>query len=209
MDEQPAGQASTFKQIVAYVDQLHEDIGKMAILIEQLMEEEGFTSELGSRGSWALTNSYNQPTRWRLPYLYRLFVPADMQTTTSSLFYLVQLETKSVFDFPTIVCGQITHPALPTEDFRGQTARAFKNNLLLLTSSQPRWQQLRQKNGWSIAEDPEFETSLQKVQGFILNLFDMVDRQLVIDNISRPLANLDKNLDEMVTVGKYPFGGSV
>ena len=65
MDEQSIGQVSTFKQVMAYVDQLHEDIGKMAILIEQLMEEEGYATELGSRCSWALTNSYNQPTRWR------------------------------------------------------------------------------------------------------------------------------------------------
>jgi hypothetical protein len=140
--------------------------------------------------------------------LYRLYAPADVQTTTFSLFYLVQLDTDSVFDFPTVVCGRVTHASLRTEELRGNTARAYKNDLLSLTHSQPRWQQLRRENGWSVAEEPEVETSLQDVQGYILNLFDMVDRQLVIDNISLPLANPENNLDEMLTVDKYPFGGS-
>ena len=207
MDEGTAGKTSTFKQVMAYVDQLYEDVGKMAQLIEQLMEEEGFTTELGSRGSWALTNSYTQPTRWRLPYLFRLYVPVDVQSTTFSLFYLVQLGTESAFDFPTVVCGRASHLSLPTEDLRSQTARSFKNDLLTLTYSQPQWQQVGQENGWSIAADPESSTPLNSVQGYILNLFDIVDRRRVVDNISKPLTNPDNNLDQMLTVRNYPFGG--
>lgn len=202
-----ANGTGTFKNVMDYVDQLHEDIGKMALLLEQLLEEQGFMAVLGSRGSWGLTNAYNQPARWRLPYLYRLYIPSDVDRTTRSLFYLVQLETDAVFDFPTIVCGRITHLSLEAGDVRGEIANDLATNALSLTYDAPQWQRIREENGWTIAEAPAFDTSIETVQGYILNLFDMTDRRRVIDNISRPLANPDKNLDEMLTVGKYAFGG--
>lgn len=208
MDKAVVGHNHPFKQVMAYVDRLHDDISKMALLIEQLMEGEGYTSEMGSRGSWSLANTYHQSTRWRLRYLFRLFAPADVESTTESIFYLVQLGLNSTFDFPVLLCGRAAHSALSREDLRSSTVRGFKASMLTLTHSEPLWQQLSWENGWSIAAGPESDTSLQSVQGYILNLFDMVNRQLVIDNISRPLANVDRNLDEMLTVTKYSFGGT-
>lgn len=207
MDKAAVDHSHPFKQVMTYVDRLHEDISKMALLIEQLMEEEGYASEMGSRGSWALANTYNQSTRWRLRYLFRLFAPSDVESTTESIFYLVQLGLNSAFEFPAILCGRATHSALSSENLRSSTVRGFKTSLLTLTHSQPLWLQIGRENGWLIAAEPESDTPLQSVKGYILNLFDMVNRQRVIDNISRPLVNADKSLDEMLTVAKYPFGG--
>ena len=33
---------SDYKQVAGYIDRLHADVGKLIVLVERLMEEEGF-----------------------------------------------------------------------------------------------------------------------------------------------------------------------
>lgn len=57
MDKAVVGHNHPFKQVMAYVDRLHDDISKMALLIEQLMEGEDILAR------WV----QEAPGRWPIP----------------------------------------------------------------------------------------------------------------------------------------------
>lgn len=46
-----------FKQIAAYIDQLHKDIGQLMLVIEKSMGDAGYISlpSSGNRASWRIT----------------------------------------------------------------------------------------------------------------------------------------------------------
>ena len=192
-----------FKQIVDYVDHLHRDIGQMVLVIEQSMSEYGYESPMGGRASREISSHYARPDGWRIPYVYRLYIPVDRDRTTSSVFFLVLLESDSAFDFPPVICARVTHPPFNRDEVSSHVLWGIY--IRSLARRNANWSRFHEANGWIVAEDPKHDTLVGSVQGYILNLFDMVDRQRVIDNIVRPLTNTEHNLDEMLTVNKYAF----
>ena len=192
-----------FTEIINYIDNLHRDIGQMVLLIEQSMEENNYRSPMGGRASGEITSHYTKPEGWRIPYIYRLFIPVDPSVTTYSIFYLVMLQTDSAFNFPPIICAKVNHPPFTESEVSSQIVWGI--NVRSLARKESSWSKFQVENGWSIAATPKHNTQVVSVQGYILNLFDMTDQQRVIDNIVTPLINPDRNLDDMRTVDKYVF----
>ncbi|MCI0397907.1 MAG: hypothetical protein L0332_11755 [Chloroflexi bacterium] len=190
-----------FKQIIGYLDRFHRDVGQLVVLVEQLMEEEGFVSlpSAGNRASWNLSSHYARPDAWRIRHIARVYMEEKGDTFEYCLFYLILLETQSEFDFPVIICGRIHHPPLKENQIYNQVY--LTEHLRSLAQNRPSWQSFRLENGWTVAE-PTFKTPSTRIAFYILNLFDLNDRQRVVDNIIRPLTQ-GVNLDETLTVSKH------
>ena len=79
------------------------------------------------------------------------------------------------------------------------------DRLLSLAQEEPRWRAIREENGWYVAE-PADGAPINRLQGYFLNVFDLVDRRHVIDNVVAPLTSANAHLDELLTVPRYGFG---
>jgi hypothetical protein len=194
---------SPFAQIVDYIDSLHADIGLMVKLLEGILDEKGYVSPMGGSAYGSLTSHFEKPRRWRMRWVYRLFNQTDSEQFNESIFYLVMLHNDSAFDFPPVICAKVFHPPLDKDGIRAHVISGIRINSL--ATNTPHWKRISKQDGWCKAEEPDFPTKVLSVQGYILNLFDMEDRDRVIDNIVVPLTNTDRNLDEMLTVTKYAF----
>lgn len=191
-----------FKEIAAYLDQLHRDIRQLIALVEKLMGGAGYISlpTAGNRASYRITSHLDYPDRWRAPYLTRCYVPDNEEETfTESLLFLILLETDTIFDFPPVICARITHPALTEREIYNQVflLEYFKT----LATTRPSWWHFRQEQGWIIAE-PTFRTPITMIRAYILNLFSLSDQQKVVDNIVLPLTE-GGALTEMLTLPTY------
>ena len=193
---------STFKQIIRYMNDFHRDVGQLIILVERLMAEKGYAPipSAGNRAGWGLTSHYALPERWRLTNASRFYAPDGEEIFDQSLAYFINLATDTRFPFPTMLCAQIAHPLLAERDV---FTRVWKiEQLFSFGEKQSKWRAEREERGWFIVE-PIGETPIQYLRGYLLNVFDLVDRQHVIDNIILPLTTFEANLDDLLTVQKY------
>ena len=204
---------SAYKQVTGYMDRLHADIGKLVVLLERLLEEKGFVPfpSAGNRGSWGLSSHYAYPDRWRIPNISRFYAPREAfevfpegeEQLETSLLYFISLETDTVFPFPAMLCARIAHPPLPEKELYSKVWHI--DRLLSLAQEEPRWRAIREENGWYVAE-PADGAPINRLQGYFLNVFDLVDRRHVIDNVVAPLTSANAHLDELLTVPRYGFG---
>jgi len=197
---------TAYKQILTYMDQLHQDLGQLLLLLEKLMVDAGHQSLHGNRACWDLSSHYAYPEKWRVPYIARCFVPDedDDHSATETRFYLADLAPDTIYGFPSLLCGtyhhdRLTGPEVATGVFNTPKLRS-------LTRDGSEWTHLPERSGWYRAK-PAFKSPIHSIQGYVLNLFDLVDRQHVIDNTVKPLTTPSGNLDAMLTVQKYPFPG--
>ena len=199
---------SAYKQVTGYIDRLHADIGKLVVLVERLLEEKGFVPfpSAGNRGSWGLSSHYAYPDRWRIPNISRFYAPREAfevfpegeEQLETSLVYFISLETDTVFP-------------LPEKELYSKVWHI--DRLLSLAQEEPRWRAIREENGWYVAE-PADEAPINRLQGYFLNVFDLVDRRHVVENVIVPLttagatasATAGAHLDELLTVPSYGFG---
>ncbi|MCA9923383.1 MAG: hypothetical protein KC421_13470 [Anaerolineales bacterium] len=193
---------SDFKQIIGYMDQLHQDIGQLVALIESQVQENGFTSleKSGNRITWGISGHMSRYKMWRIPNLSRLYVSQEEEEQIEhTIFYFISLHTNTEFEFPTIVCGHIHHPPLTQDAIYNQIYR--EGTYLSLMQADPQWKQLEKAKGWVTAV-PTANMPITQLQCYILNLFDLSDRQLVMDNIITPLTQ-DPILPLTLTIPSY------
>lgn len=191
-----------FKEIAAYLDQLHRDIGQLMAFVEKCMGDAGYVSlsSSGNRASWRITSHFGRPDGWRAPYLTRCYVvDGEDENFSESLIFLIVLETDTIFDFPTVICARMSHPPLTEKVIYSQVF--LLDYLKTLVTSHPTWQNIRQEEGWIVAE-PTFRTAITTIRAYILNLFSLSDQQRVMDNIIRPLTE-EGILAEMITRPTY------
>jgi len=196
--------SSPYKQIIEYMDNLHRDIGQLVILIERLMEESGYMSvpSAGNRACWYLSSHYASSDKWRVPHLSRFYIPEAQEISDHALLYLILLNSDSTFQFPVVLCARVSHPPLTEKEIYSRVWHA--ENLTALAAPSSLWMAHGEKEGWSVAE-PTFKSAINRLHGYFLNLFDIADRQHVIDNIVLPLTTEDENLDQFLTIPKYGF----
>lgn len=197
--------SGAFKQIIGYVDQFNRDVGRLAQAIEELMDDRGYGSlaAAGRKACWFVSSAIDRPTRWRMRHVARMLIPLGAKKTTHSLVYLILLETKSAFDFPTIICGRLQHAALTDHEIY---SKVFSTALIKsLTYKRSSWRSFQEEGGWGVAEPSEAPSGSLQIQGYILNVFDIDTRQKVFDNIVRPLTEDVPDLDSVLTVNKYRF----
>jgi hypothetical protein len=196
--------SSVFKQIVGYVDQLNRDVGQLAIFAEAAMDERGWASlpSAGSRVCWYMSHALDKAHGWRLPDLCRFYTQADQETVDRSVFCFISLDVKTAFDFPTILCGRAEHERLTEHEIFIQVFQTARLRPLLRQRSP--WRLSLQNSGWARAE-PGFRSSVDHLQVYILNLFDIGTKQRVIDNIVRPLTEdaALSDLRSVLTVENY------
>ena len=197
---------STYKQIIRYMDDFHRDLGRLIVLIERLMEEQGYFafSSAGNRASWGLSSHYESPQRWRVPNLARLYAPDGEDAFDETLAFFIALESDTVFPFPALLCARITHQPFAERDAYYKVWNTDQLQSLAQESGQ--WQVLGQEDGWYVAR-PSGKYAVNELRGYFLNVFDLIDRQHVIDNVLLPLTSSDMTLDELLTISKYGFGG--
>lgn len=199
---------STYKQIVRYMDNFHQDIGRLLALIERLMEEQGYLAyaSAGNRTTWSLSSHIAMPDRWRIPNLTRLFAPEGEERFEETLAYAISLEANSAFPFPAMLCARITHPPLFEKE---AYTRVWNSDLFLsLARDCAQWEILGAQDGWTVARPVNTaKSAIANLQGYFLNLFELVDRQHVVDNVILPLTTPEVALDEL-TVPHYAFGTS-
>jgi hypothetical protein len=193
-----------FKDIVGYLDELHTDISQFVVLMEKMMLDKGYISlpTAGNQSNYSSVSSdYRRPEKWRAPYITRMFVLEEEELPSRSLFYLIMLKTYSTYDFPAVICGIYDHEPMPENRIWNKVYLIYK--IQSMVASKPKWKNLRLENGWCVGE-PDSKLPVLQVHGYILNLFDLSDRQKVIENIVEPLTRGgDQSLE--LTVPKYVF----
>lgn len=194
---------SAFMKVFRYIDEFHQDLGRLVALVERLMPENGYVVVPGARNAigWNLTSHYAMPDRWRLTNLTRVFVREGEESYDHSLLYFINLQSDTRFPFPTMLCARLLHPPLPADVIYGRVwniARFFD----FARHEQSKWRAKREESGWVIVE-PVGDTPIQFLHGYLLNVFDLIDRQHVVDNVILPLTKADANLDDLLTVQKY------
>lgn len=193
---------STFKQILRYMDELHQDLGRLVVLIERLMPEKGYVPfpSAGNRIGWALSSHYATPDRWRLTNLSRFYAREGEELIEQSLAYFINLATDTRFSFPTILCAQIKHTPMLEKNIYTRVWNI--DRLFSFGQKESAWRTMPNEDGWFVVA-PLGETPVQSLRGYLLNVFDLVDRQHVVDNIILPLTEPGANLDELLTIEKY------
>jgi len=195
---------ATFAEIARYLDEFHEDVSQLLRLVEALMDEKGYEAlvRYGNKACWHLTSHYAYPSRWRAPYVARVYVPQQEQTYTDTIAVLASFEAETALSFPPLLCVRYLHGEV---DDAGINSGVFETGRLrsLLTRS-PDWHDLRLERGWCVAA-PAFDSATTRLEGYILNLYDLVDRQRVLENIVAPLTSTGTGLDDMLTVQKHVF----
>lgn len=196
---------AVFGQIVDYIDQLNSDVGQLTVLVEKLMQEKGLAAvpSVGNQSTWGLTSHFAKPDGWRARDISRVYLPLDKELHDWSVFYLINLASLILFDFPVMVCGVLEHDLLTEKQVLQDvwSTYGFKS---LAWQNIP-WQNFKDERGYTVAE-PTYKTATTRVRGYILNLFDLADRQKVIDNVIRPLtAGDDASLADFLTIPSYRF----
>lgn len=199
--------SSPYKQIIEYMDNLHRDIGQLVILIERLMEESGYgpVPSAGNRACWYLSSHYAYSDRWRVPHLSRFYILEGQKKSDHALFYLILLNSDSTFPFPVMLCARAAHPPLTEKEIYSNVWHS--ENLAGLAAASAQWALQGEEQGWFVAE-PTYKSAINRLYGYFLNLFDLADRQHVIDNIILPLTTPEANLDTILTIQKYGFADS-
>lgn len=135
----------------------------------------------------------------------RVYVPMDQELDDRSVFYLIDLTSKLLYDFPVMICGALAHDLLSEKQVLQNvwSTHGFRS----LAWGNTQWQDFGDEDGFTVAE-PAYNTSATRIKGYILNLFDLTDRQTVIDNVVRPLtAGDDVDLADFLTIPSYRFAG--
>mgnify|MGYP000730495092 CR=1 FL=1 len=191
-----------YKQIIAYMDQLHKDIGQLVLLIDQLLAKELLHPVDSNRITRGLSSQTRKPFKWRIPYVRRVFVSNNEKQIRESIFYLIWLNQDAPFEFPTMVCGRFQHETLTEKRI---SDLMYKSYLTSLTTGGSKWRYSQDENGWNVAT-PTFDSRIQEFQGYILNLFDISDRQVVAQNVIQPLSSgFNRRLSDFLTIPTYPF----
>lgn len=188
------------------MDRLHADIGKLIVLVERLLDEQGYVpyASAGNRASWGLSSHYAYSDRWRIPHILRFYGPEGQERFDTSLLYFITLDTDTVFPFPSMLCARVTHPLLAENELYGKVWQV--DRLLSLAQEEPQWRAIREEDGWFVAE-PAGDMPVNTLRGYFLNVFDLVDRRHVVDNVLAPLTTPGVGLAEVLTVRRYGFGG--
>ena len=167
-----------------------------------MAEEEYISLHLaGNKSNYSISSHYMSPESWRAPYVTRMFVHEDEDQPKRTLFYLVLLESDSAFDFPAVICG--TYEIEPMTENKIYNEVYILDPIRSMAREKPRWKNLRMENGWCVG-DPNSKIPVIQVHGYILNLFDLSDREKVIENILQLLTQEDGAPLEL-TVKKYVF----
>ena len=192
-----------FKQIITYIDQLHKDIGQLVVLIDQLMEEESYHPIDANRASHGISAHIARPKKWRIPNIRRFFVLDDDKEIRESLFYYINLNNDSPFEFPSMMCGQFQYKLITEKKIASKVM--FKSYLSSLANGRTtRWHEFREDNGWILAK-PAFESPVQMFKGYTLNLYDLSNRQQVGDYVIRPLTQGINNSQLLSSIPTQPF----
>lgn len=193
-----------YKQIVSYIDELHRDLGHLAVFAEVAMGQKGWIPlpSAGDRVCWHMSHTVGGASGWRLPYLCRFFSRQGHEKVDHSVFYLVSLETETALEFPAVLCGRTAHPMLTESEIYNQVFQTHRLRPLLRKNST--WSLSGRESGWTCAE-PTFRTPVTHLLIYILNLFDISTKQHVMDNIIRPLTEdaAVSDLRSILTVPSY------
>jgi hypothetical protein len=113
---------SPFMQVLRYMDEFHQDLGRLAVLIDRLMPERGYVLVPGAGNSigWNLSSHYAWPHRWRLTNLTRIYVREGEESFDHSLLYFINLASDTRFPFPTMLCARLVHPPQPADVIYGR-----------------------------------------------------------------------------------------
>lgn len=203
---------SDYQKIIRYVDEMNQDLRKLAQLVEKEMGTKGY-SPLASPNSkieticWNLTRDLDDSLEmvWRLPYLLRGY---HTSAPREFAFYMVLLESGSAFAFPAVICGRVRlmSDLLPTDASRATHQAFHSQRLKTLAAEDSKWDSRLLPTGWYQAI-PRFRSKVENVTGYVLDGFSLVSRQHVVDNIVLPLTD-DGQLENLqLTVPYYPFSG--
>lgn len=193
-----------FFEILRYMDAFHADVSQLVVLAEQLLDEQGFEAlpKAGNRASGNLTTHYRVPTHWRIRYVYRYFIPKEVKRPETSLFILIYLGLVNTFTYPPVLCAKLHHAPLSANSIYDKVYSRSK--LRSLFSSSANWHEGRWVDGWSLAK-PNFDSPVEEIRGYLLNLFDLQNRELVVENVVKPLTDPDCQYDPAVSLTRYPF----
>lgn len=196
---------SDYRKIVSYVDQLHKDLNSLVVVIEKLMLDRGFIAlpTMRGRASYGLTSAVNQPNGWRLTNLFRFYIPDHVEKFDKTLFFFINLESETEFEFPPVACGHLVHPLL-TE---GQVwdAAVDTSAIASLVRKIPAWQNFSIDRGWAVA-GPAPRKPATGIRVYLLNPFDLQNQASVLENIVIPLTE-ESALDEALTIPRHTLPG--
>lgn len=175
-----------YRQLLSYVDELNESIGSLAMAIEKQMKNRRYTpiARVGRQCYWQITSAVDRPTGWRLKSVTRFLVPAECNSTDHCLMYQVLIDSESAFDFPTILCARVEHPAFSEEQIYLEVWRS--DEFATLHAARCNWNSLGEENGWFLAK-PAYKTPVTRTKGFLLSLLDVNSVSLVSEKIVEPL----------------------
>lgn len=194
-----------FPKVLDYIDQFHQDVGQLAVLIERFLDAAGYEylpSATNSVGN--VSSHFEKPKRWRMRHVYRYYVPIGTERPDVSVLFIVYLGTTSPFDFPPLFCARLSHEPLAESDIHQQIYK--HTNFTPLIRGRSKWGNFREENGWSVAE-PDFDIPVWKIKGYILNIFDLKTRDRVLENVITPLSsdNSAYDLNSVGDLSKYTF----
>ncbi len=196
---------SEFPKILEYIDHFHQDVRQLAVLIDRLFDSEGYEylpSATNSVGD--VSSHFEKPIRWRMRHIYRYYIPIGIEQPDSSILFIIYLGRTSPFNFPPMLCARLSHEPLKESQIHRSIYR--KSNLRPLIRGNSKWINFREEKGWSFAE-PNFDSPVNQIKGYILNLFDIKTRNLVIDNVITPLTsdNSEFDLNLISDLTKFTF----
>lgn len=192
-----------------FMDQLYREIGLLVIEIEKIMISLGFIPLPPAKKyiGW-VTTDFNKSRGWRMRNLSRLYVPKDKsELIEKSILVLISLEGESDYKFPTVLCGILYHEPLTYEemnDWKFYSADRFKT----LSNVKGEWKEF-QKIQWWYSAKPGYRTNINKIIGYLLNVFDLASDKKVRENIVFPLklGFEEEKFGWESTIRRYPFAG--
>lgn len=193
-----------FFEILRYMDEFHADVSQLVVLVEQLLDEQGYEAlpRAGNRASGGLTTNYRASLNWRIRYVYRYYIPKDVERSETSLFVLIYLGLSKPIGYPPILCAKLHHA--PMSASRIYDSVYNSSHLRSLLSSKAKWHEGRWDAGWAMAK-PDFDSPVKEIRGYLLNLFDLQNRRLVIENVIKPLVDHDWKYNPDASLNRYPF----
>ena len=194
-----------FTEVVGYFERFHKDVSQLAILIERLLDDEGYKSlpDIGNSAGRGLASHYRRPSRWRMRYICRYYTASEGDLLERSIFFLIYLGGGGQFEFPPILCGVVKHEPLNARRIYKKIYR--QTTFRSLITDKTKWSGWTEP-GWSIAK-PTWDLQIGQLKGYILNLFELNNRDLVIDNVIKPLTqpSLPYNNDKSLTRYQFPI----
>ena len=181
-----SGSYVAYRQLLAYIDELHAGISQLAVAIEKEMQSHRYEpiSNARNRGYWYLSANIDRPHGWRMKMVTRFLVPAGGAATDHSLLYQVLIDSESAFDFPTILCARLEHRRMSEARIYRHVWRS--DAIATLHRKESMWTGFAEENGWCVAV-PAYKSPIKRIKGYILNLLEVDSLQRVSERIVEPL----------------------